>query len=638
LKAAVLSNKTEKAGYDSLFNQNLILTIAALVIFFIMVTIIQWRNKEVAVLSVVLILMCVAATFGFMPPPYTPSVAQFLPYLALGIGVDDLFVVLHHYVDEDNIPKAIHHAGATISMTSFVNALVFMALYLISNVPDFRIFTTAAAIAVGLLFLNVLIGIVPLLAIIEKCKGMDLDTNRPSDDFPDEDEDFTEKSEGSGRPRAFSELGVEGLKSYEKFKKALSPLRCIGTLIIVILIFIACTVLAVMKIAGVGFEQIDFGLKLSELVPNDVDDHAYRSVMILERFPLYSIECGANKVKDKDTYKGLAFDDYADRYIDYFHGFANLQDTSYSSVNWISFMNSSAGPQPYPYYTNMARTYPNLPNAWVYWNDWDQAVNTDIVVPESTIYVKPTTANAAGIVPGRDITKAVKRVYDYIEDYQDDLGAYCTSNILEVYERYIYVEDALLKGLGICAAIIFVVSLIILQDIGATIILTIVDMATAFQLWGFYGFATLRMNSFLTLCIMLGAAFTVQYTAHVNRRFVRSNAPTRWHKMIDALSCYAGPIFWGGATTAVAVSAAAFLPAKYFRLYFFYSFLIMVGFGLFNGLVVQSALLVLIPINSETWNKPMLGGPNADADAGRRYSGGSFKDLENTVEMMKAEE
>merc|ERR1719168_464188 len=135
------------------------------------------------------------------------------------------------------------------------------------------------------------------------------------------------------------------------------------------------------------------------------------------------------------------------------------------------------------------------------------------------------------------------------------------------------------------------------------------------------------MNSFLTLCIMLGAAFTVQYTAHVNRRFVRSNAPTRWHKMIDALSCYSGPIFWGGVTTAVAVSAAAFLPAKYFRLYFFYSFIIMVAFGLFNGLLVQSALLVLIPINPTTCRQPMFG---EDKASGRRYSG-SIDDFEENM-------
>jgi hypothetical protein len=165
-----------------------------------------------------------------------------------------------------------------------------------------------------------------------------------------------------------------------------------------------------------------------------------------------------------------------------------------------------------------------------------------------------------------------------------------------------------------------------IQDLGATLILTIVTMATAFELWGFYGFASLRINSFLTLCITLGAAFTVQYTAHLNRRFVVSKAPTRWYRMVDALSAYAAPILYGGMTTAVAVSAAAFLPAKYFRLYFFYSFVIMVAFGLFNGLLVQSALLVLIPINMTAYRQDMFGD---DKGAGRRYSGSGDEFEEN---------
>jgi hypothetical protein len=159
--------------------------------------------------------------------------------------------------------------------------------------------------------------------------------------------------------------------------------------------------------------------------------------------------------------------------------------------------------------------------------------------------------------------------------------------------------------------------MLIIQDPGAVIILTLVDLVTAYQLWGVYGFATLRINSFLTMCIMLGAAFTVPFTAHVNRRFVLSKAPSRWYRVIDALSTYAGPIMWGGATTALAVSAAAFMPAKYFRLYFFYSFIIMVGFGLLNGLAVQSSLLVMIPINPATAAITMFG---EDDSPQRRYS------------------
>merc|ERR1719204_2320060 len=180
--------------------------------------------------------------------------------------------------------------------------------------------------------------------------------------------------------------------------------------------------------------------------------------------------------------------------------------------------------------------------------------------------IPPISNEGDGVVPGRMTTQAIQYIYDYLEKQNEeypDLGVYCSASTLEVYERYLNVEDTLNNGFIGCAIIVFVVGMIVIQDIGAVMILTLVDMVTAYQLWGFYGFATLRINSFLTLSIMLGAAFTVQYTAHINRRFVLSRASSRWYRAVDALSTYTGPIAWGGFTTALAVSSAAFMPAKY---------------------------------------------------------------------------
>jgi len=318
---------------------------------------------------------------------------------------------------------------------------------------------------------------------------------------------------------------------------------------------------------------------------------------------------------------GTLFDDFAPEFIEFFRKFNGsrpdgVKDASFSSTSWVARL-EDVGPQPYPYYTDKSRTYPNFPSSWNFWYDLDKAAWTNMTFPEGTIYLRPPVdSDGSGIVPGRDITDMIRNVYDHLDDYKE-IGAYCTANILEVYERYLDVEDTLNMGFICAAVIVFVVGMLIIQDPGAVIILTLVDLVTAYQLWGFYGFATLRINSFLTMCIMLGAAFTVQFTAHVNRRFVLSKAPSRWYRVIDALSTYAGPIMWGGATTALAVSAAAFMPAKYFRLYFFYSFIIMVGFGLLNGLAVQSSLLVMIPINPATAAIPMFG---EDDSPQRRYS------------------
>lgn len=623
LRAAILSSDLESSSYDNLYKSNIMIALIAIALFMVVCVILHWKVASVALSGVWLILFCVIATFGYMPPPYTPSAFQFLPYLCLGIGVDDLFVVLHHYYDEDNIPKTLHHAGSVITMTSSVNLLIFISLYIISPVPDFRIFTTAASIAIILLYFNVLFGIMPLLAIWERCTGKQTEDEkevRPTDTFHAsqfEDVDVDPKHA----------LSAHAKSNYLAFKNALEPFKCIGTPIFIVLGFIVCTVLAFMKIEGVGFEKMDFGLQLSELVYKDNNDHTFRSIMILERFPLYAISCGAGKTWGTSDSNGALFDDYAPTFLEFFNGFNgstingstinpdSVPDSSFSTSNFVSRMTNN-GPMPYPHYTNQAKTFPNFPSGWLLWEDVNQLAWTNLTFPEATMFLRPPAPAGSGIVPGRDITEAIRNVYNHLDKYKD-IGAFCSSNILEVYERYLDVEDVLNMGFIFAAIIVFVVGMCVIQDVGAVLILTLVDVATAYQLWGFYGFATLRINSFLTMCIMLGAAFTVQYTAHINRRYVLSDAPTRWYRIVDALSTYTGPIAWGGATTALAVSAAAFMPAKYFRLYFFYAFIIMVGFGLFNGLCVQSAMLVLIPINCETAKIPMFG---EDDTPERRYS------------------
>jgi len=128
------------------------------------------------------------------------------------------------------------------------------------------------------------------------------------------------------------------------------------------------------------------------------------------------------------------------------------------------------------------------------------------------------------------------------------------------------------------------------------------------------------MNNVLTLNIMLGAAFMVQYTAHLAHRFVISRAPTRWHRVIDSVSVYGWPLVLGAGSTAIAVSVAAFYPIKYFNLYFFRAFMLVVGFGLWNGFFVQSALLILIPVWS-SWSVPLgVFGEANDPQGSRRYS------------------
>jgi len=323
----------------------------------------------------------------------------------------------------------------------------------------------------------------------------------------------------------------------------------------------------------------------------------------------------------KTGWTGAVFDDYAPRFQEYCDDLDGIKNTFRTTQSWTFALDTSSGAQEYPFYTNQIRTFPTFPDPSVYWEDQDRYLTSSIVVPQGSFI------NVPDDFEGRTAADTISNFYSVIDDYED-IGAYCLSTVVEVFERYIGVEKTLLISVGITLAVVFVIAILMIQDVGAVLVLTFVDACTAFQLWGFFSLFGLRMNNVLTLNIMFGAAFMVQYTAHLARRFVLSPAKSRYYRAVDALSLYSGPLLWGALSTALAVSVAAFLPIKYFRLYYFRAFVIIVVFGLFNGLFVQSAILVLIPTSFATAKLPMFGVPETAKTMRKRFDSASFDGME----------
>ena len=72
---------------------------------------------------------------------FNATMTQALPFLALGLGVDDLFLLLHAYKGvmkhlrggrkELIVALTLMEAGSSVTITSFANACVFFASYMI---------------------------------------------------------------------------------------------------------------------------------------------------------------------------------------------------------------------------------------------------------------------------------------------------------------------------------------------------------------------------------------------------------------------------------------------------------------------------------------------------------------------------
>lgn len=87
----------------------------------------------------------------------------------LGIGVDDMFVICNaidqtslKHSPEERLTEALSHAGASITITSFTNALAFLSGYM-STIPAVKSFCIFAFITIMVLYITFLTAFVPFI-------------------------------------------------------------------------------------------------------------------------------------------------------------------------------------------------------------------------------------------------------------------------------------------------------------------------------------------------------------------------------------------------------------------------------------------------------------------------------------------
>ena len=87
----------------------------------------------------------------------------------LGIGVDDMFVICNAIDQtplknkpEQRLKEALGHAGPSITITSFTNALAFLSGYF-STIPAVKSFCIFATVTIIFLYTSVLTTFVPFI-------------------------------------------------------------------------------------------------------------------------------------------------------------------------------------------------------------------------------------------------------------------------------------------------------------------------------------------------------------------------------------------------------------------------------------------------------------------------------------------
>uniref|UniRef100_A0A8C7WI78 Patched 2 n=1 Tax=Oncorhynchus mykiss TaxID=8022 RepID=A0A8C7WI78_ONCMY len=134
------------------------------------VTMLRWdcakSQGAVGLAGVLLVALSVAAGLGLcslLGLSFNAATTQVLPFLALGIGVDDMFLLAHSFTETGiNIPfkertgDCLRRTGTSVALTSINNMIAFFMAALVP-IPALRAFSLQAAIIVVFNFAMVLL-------------------------------------------------------------------------------------------------------------------------------------------------------------------------------------------------------------------------------------------------------------------------------------------------------------------------------------------------------------------------------------------------------------------------------------------------------------------------------------------------
>ncbi|ELK26046.1 Protein patched like protein 2 [Myotis davidii] len=134
------------------------------------VTMLRWDCAQsqgaVGLAGVLLVALAVASGLGLcalLGIAFNAATTQVLPFLALGIGVDDIFVLAHAFAEappgtplQERMGECLLRTGPSVALTSINNMAAFFMAALVP-IPALRAFSLQAAVVVGCNFAAVML-------------------------------------------------------------------------------------------------------------------------------------------------------------------------------------------------------------------------------------------------------------------------------------------------------------------------------------------------------------------------------------------------------------------------------------------------------------------------------------------------
>ncbi|KAL0119259.1 hypothetical protein PUN28_009682 [Cardiocondyla obscurior] len=524
------------------------------------------------------LLSCYGVCFymGFFYGPVHPI----LPFLLLGIGVDDMFIIMQSLENTSEteksldiptrIAKSIQISGMSITVTSLTNMVAF-AIGMTTVMPFLKSFCIFAAMGILFLYVYEIMFFVSCLVYDERRLAAKRDgcCCRPRPDW---------------RPNDCSKQNFQRFV----FEKYVGP--CVMRLPVKIIILLVTAALLGVNVWGIFQLKQNF----DPLIYLNQESYPIQfNNKLKEYFPKYGKNVniylkGVDYYEDRQALSEMVNNLKQNPYVNnrtldpWFTAYQNwLNDTG--KVHYIEssdeYFNTLTE---FLLFTVKGQAYiQNIKFDKLPFNDYNITISQ---IPVQHIPLTTASDQIQAIQSIRNVINSVNftRGYDHIALNSWDYISWAANKII---------GEELIRNLSLEIMAVGIVTLVLLRNLLASFWVMCCVLFTLIDLLGSMYFLGLTVEMSTSIIILLCAGLAVDYAAHMGLEFVRSSG-TKQERALGTFSVIGPAVFNGGMSTFLAFVLLGFSRAYSF-VAFFKLITSVVTFGLFHGLLFLPVILSL---------------------------------------------
>ncbi|XP_064188549.1 patched domain-containing protein 3-like isoform X1 [Anguilla rostrata] len=548
------------------------------------------RNKVwVAALGVLSAGLAVLSSFGLMlyiGVPFAMTVAN-SPFLILGIGVDDMFILIScwqqtnvHAKVEDRLADTYKEAACSITITTLTDVLAFYVGLItpFRSVWSFCLYTSSAILFCYIYSITFFGAVLVLNGRRENSNRHWLICKKVPEECP------------PGRSKVFSLCCVGGAYDHQTGYEEIQPMNHFfkmyygpfltktWTKAMVILLYAA-------YLAGsiYGCFQIQQGLDLKNLVPDSSYTVKYYknekeyfagygpNVMIIvkNQFPYWNensrfeLDTCIEDFKNQPYVKKNGFTSWLKSYEDYaVTNNLNLKDETVFKTNLCSFLENSD-------------------------------IKQDVNFTKQSIHSTRFFIQMENITTAVDEMKMLNTLRDTARKCPVPLLVYHPAFIY--YDQYTFIVSNTIQNIVVTTGVMLLISLLLIPNPVCSLWVTFSIASIIVGVTGYMALWDVNLDSISMIILVVCIGFSVDFSAHISYAFVSSNKPTANEKAIDALYTLGYPIVQGAVSTIVGVVVLSASQSYIFRTFFKIMFLVIL-IGLFHAITFIPVFLTLFDI------------------------------------------